>query len=127
MSDSNPESLAQKLYCDALNCINTENGWFLCQDDSTDIIKIKVYVKNLVPINFLTINKLRFFVVKQKIENFEKDSWYDNSYVSIVVSELSNEENLMYLIDYCHIIQRLFYMFHLLILHLKLNLWSYCL
>lgn len=106
MSDSNPESLAQKLYCDALNCINTEDGWFLCQDDNTNSIKTKVYVKNLVPINFLTIKKLRFFVVKQKNEIFEKDSLYDNSYVSIVVSELSNEENLMYLIDYCQIAKK---------------------
>lgn len=66
MSDSNPESLAQKLYCDALNCINTEDGWFLCQDDNTNSIKTKVYVKNLVPINFFDYQKITFFCSKAK-------------------------------------------------------------
>ena len=66
MGSSDEESFENKLYSNILDCINTDENWFQFDDYNEDNIRNKSYVKNLVPINFLTIDQMRFFAVKEK-------------------------------------------------------------
>ena len=100
MGSSDEESFENKLYSNILDCINTDENWFQFDDYNEDNIRNKSYVKNLVPINFLTIDQMRFFAVKEKIEYTEDGVLQKRVDISIVVSDLQDEENLMCLIDY---------------------------
>ena len=101
MENISKETFENKLYSEVLDCINTEKGWLQFSDYNSDTCRCKAYVKNLVPINFLTINQMRFFAVKEKRELYEKDTWYKEVNVFIVVSDLPDEENRMCEVDYC--------------------------